>query len=670
MLVLVTLLIGLPAEGALRDRPDWLTVDEKAWLDRHPVIRVGPAPAFPPIEFFNERGEYSGIAADYLREISTLLDVQFDVRRFRDWQAVLDATRHGEVDMWAEAANTAPRRTYMRFTRPYIRMPSLIITRKNLPSLTPEAMSGMTVVAVAGYASTEAFQRRYPEIRVRTVPTVADALNQVSWGQADAAIAASGPAVYFMERLGITNLHVAGQSGYEWALSMAVRKDWPELASILEKALDHIPETTQSQIMQRWIRLDTSHARTERWIWMTLIATICTLVVAGILAWNRSLRNLVARHAAVLAEQRHARQKHLSQVNQLQSQLEAVFDISPQPLMVLAPDGSILRINEAGLRLFELTPADLQDFRKAAMLSSPKEDRQHLDQRWRETIAAGDGRFRWIIRAQLSMKDRKVEVHARPLPHHSPPAVLVALTDLTGQDERLNERAEEFRHLYAEASQAVNRLQEAVDSLRNALTQPDSWQDSTTLLAAQQSALQTLQRLVEDACTAGLFSCFPPDPARTMLNIRGLLEEELPELEHAAQRYGVQVSLLPVDPGLHVFTDPRHLYQAVRYLFRVAGQLANPDSTISLSVQNLTDHVTLAITYHGRPVPSAQSARALNPQLATLPGLSGYELYLARHYIQAQGGRLIIDSAGELSTVMYLRLPRCEDSETDEGGQA
>lgn len=43
------------------------TTEEANWLSQHPTIRIGPDPTFSPIEYFDDDGNFQGIAADYLR---------------------------------------------------------------------------------------------------------------------------------------------------------------------------------------------------------------------------------------------------------------------------------------------------------------------------------------------------------------------------------------------------------------------------------------------------------------------------------------------------------------------------------------------------------------------------------------------------------------------------
>jgi len=40
-----------------------LTEEELAFVEEHPVIRLGVDPKFVPFEFINEDGEYAGITA-------------------------------------------------------------------------------------------------------------------------------------------------------------------------------------------------------------------------------------------------------------------------------------------------------------------------------------------------------------------------------------------------------------------------------------------------------------------------------------------------------------------------------------------------------------------------------------------------------------------------------
>ena len=54
---------------AIDDSISW-TEEELAFIEAHPVIRLGVDPKFVPFEFIDTDGEHKGIAADYLALIS------------------------------------------------------------------------------------------------------------------------------------------------------------------------------------------------------------------------------------------------------------------------------------------------------------------------------------------------------------------------------------------------------------------------------------------------------------------------------------------------------------------------------------------------------------------------------------------------------------------------
>ena len=53
-----------------------LTAEEIAWLEQHPVIRVG-VDAYPPFEIIDNKDRFTVISADYLDEILQRLGIKF-----------------------------------------------------------------------------------------------------------------------------------------------------------------------------------------------------------------------------------------------------------------------------------------------------------------------------------------------------------------------------------------------------------------------------------------------------------------------------------------------------------------------------------------------------------------------------------------------------------------
>jgi len=62
---------------------------EKEFLKKHPIIRIAPDPHFQPVEYIDEKGNYKGMSADFMKIISKELGVKVQIVRCKDWNEVI-----------------------------------------------------------------------------------------------------------------------------------------------------------------------------------------------------------------------------------------------------------------------------------------------------------------------------------------------------------------------------------------------------------------------------------------------------------------------------------------------------------------------------------------------------------------------------------------------------
>ncbi|MBW2638243.1 MAG: transporter substrate-binding domain-containing protein [Deltaproteobacteria bacterium] len=207
-------------------------------------------------------GDYPGARSSFIEE---KLGIEFRVLRFESWEEVLEKARKREVDLLPAAAQTADRSNYVRFSDPHIVLPGVIITRKAVAdNLTMEDLVGMRVSVVKSYVWHELIGKDYPNVGLDLVPNLSTALKKVSLGVSDALIATLPVAIYYIEKEGITNLRVSGETGYFTRLSLATRKDWPEFHGIVKKVLAEISEEEKSTIREKWIHLNSDSSRLSK----------------------------------------------------------------------------------------------------------------------------------------------------------------------------------------------------------------------------------------------------------------------------------------------------------------------------------------------------------------------------------------------------------------------
>ncbi len=276
---------------------------EKQWLSEHPVIRFAPDPNFPPVEWFDTRGNFTGIAAEYIGLIKKKLGVRLEIVRYDSWDDVLAGAKAREVDMLSAAAQTPGRRKYLSFTDPHLEFPGVIITREGTgEKLDIAHLRGMRVAVVSGYVWHEMIAEEYPDIIIDPVPDLQTGLRKVSFGMADAMIENVATATWCIEREAITNLMISGETPYTSRLSFASRNDWPELNGILRKALASIDSETKDGIYRKWIRLDSVSVLRRPVFWISLLSVLgaALFVLLLVMGWNRALQRKVAHRTAEL----------------------------------------------------------------------------------------------------------------------------------------------------------------------------------------------------------------------------------------------------------------------------------------------------------------------------------------------------------------------------------
>ena len=242
-------------KGEMRVVP--LTSEERSWLKTHPIVRIGVDPAYAPYSFRDQDGSYQGLAMDFVTLISQQLGLRIEVVPGLNWTQILEKARDGSLDVVATAVKTAEREDYLLFSKIYIPTPLVIMAREEDQTIDgPEDMAGHKVALVRGYASTQKVMAEHPSIILHMVDTSQDGLTAVSVGEADLYVGVLGINDFVSRKYGISNLKVAAR--YDMLFGgqrFGVRKDWPELVSIFDKALEAIPEKKKISIFDTWISI-------------------------------------------------------------------------------------------------------------------------------------------------------------------------------------------------------------------------------------------------------------------------------------------------------------------------------------------------------------------------------------------------------------------------------
>lgn len=330
-----------------------LTAGERAWLKAHPVITIAPDPDFPPTECFDANGSYTGIAADYVTILQQRLGIRFRIVRLRDWAEVLKKARQREIDVLAAVTRTPERSEFLLFTKPYLELPAVIITRDSFKGpLNLRNLAGRKISVKAGYGARYYVVTNYPQVEVDVVPDIHTGLRKVSFGTRDALLENLLTASYYMEKEVITNLRIAGEAEYVYRMAFGVRSDWPMLQGILNKALASVSPAEREVIYQRWVPLSSRFLLINKRIEAPLIIAAAAVLSMLLLIffWNRSLARQVGRRTRQLNEELNERIRIESALRESEQKFRVLAETSPAAIVLYSGE-EIVYVNPSVTKL-------------------------------------------------------------------------------------------------------------------------------------------------------------------------------------------------------------------------------------------------------------------------------------------------------------------------------
>ena len=254
MALFLTVAVWFPAFHTLAAESLPLTDAERLWIKRHPVVRVSAESDWPPFDFVGDDGQLKGITIDYLHLVAGRIGIRLDFVTQGSWAKRQEQLRQREIDVVGAIKLTTERSEFLQFTDPYFRSPNVIIVRKDDDVGSLAEMDRGIVAVERGWATVSWLDEHYPEHERIEMETTMQALEAVSDGRARVHIGQRAVISYLIQKNLLTNLKIGGKSGLPAAdQRIAVRKDWPELAILFQKALDSITEDERRTILHRWI---------------------------------------------------------------------------------------------------------------------------------------------------------------------------------------------------------------------------------------------------------------------------------------------------------------------------------------------------------------------------------------------------------------------------------
>lgn len=286
-----------------------LTDDEKNWIAAHPEVRVGHDITYAPYSFRDAHGNIVGIDPDVLDLIAQRTGLRFRNETRANWEEVVRDFKAGRLDLLMSLGYVKERESFLIYTRAYGYAPDVLVTRDNSPMpFEIGELRGRGIAVVQGYTAMRAMvESAMTDPQIVEYPTSEAAMVAVARGEVFGAVSDAVNAVYIIKARHLTNLRlgvVLESRGVANENYLGVRRDQPELAAIVNKAIASITPAERHAISNRWVGVELDES-----VWSVRIVRVAGTVVAvavligGLILWhNRRLARELSERRRVQAE--------------------------------------------------------------------------------------------------------------------------------------------------------------------------------------------------------------------------------------------------------------------------------------------------------------------------------------------------------------------------------
>ncbi|NWA84975.1 histidine kinase [Pseudomonas sp. D2002] len=268
-----------------------LNAQQREWLAQHSQLRVGLVLQAPYAQYDRRLQRLSGANVELMQWLAKALNIELTWRNFPSQEQLEAAVRDGEVDIAPGLQQTPAGLRLWLFTDPYMRVPQHIVgIREGGGAVELEKLDELSRVAVRMPSAVADYLRStYPNLNLQGVPMERQALQLLVSQQARYAVVDEAQLSRLSGEAEFAGLAVVGDIGLPQLLRVATRREWPELASIMQSALRAIPARDLDQLHSRWLQPKYPRLSESPGLWQNLSLLLAMFLLASlaVVFWQR-----------------------------------------------------------------------------------------------------------------------------------------------------------------------------------------------------------------------------------------------------------------------------------------------------------------------------------------------------------------------------------------------
>lgn len=266
-------------------------------------IIIGGDYNYPPYEFIDSKGKYTGYNVELSREIAAVMGLNIKIK-LDTWENTRALFDQGKIDILQGMAAT-PERTDLYNFSPHTYVNHSIFARDDSPKITNYTeLEGYRVIVQANGSAFDMLNEAKLNIVLIPVETHADALRLLASGRYDFAVVSNLPGLYLSQKLGLSNIKAISNLERNRLYGYATKTDDKALLSQFTQGLAILKNTgRQQEIYDKWFGPLKASIWSKAGIAVGLFVIVLLLISTVVLIWNKALRKKVESRTKELQAQ-------------------------------------------------------------------------------------------------------------------------------------------------------------------------------------------------------------------------------------------------------------------------------------------------------------------------------------------------------------------------------
>src|SRR6266702_2006668 len=336
-------------------------------------VRVVMDNNYPPYTFLDNGGKLQGILVDQWRLWEQTNGVRVKLHAM-DWGEALRRMKGGEFDVIDTAFKTDERLKFFDFAPPYQKIEVPVFFQHEISGITDIAsLKGFPVAVKAGDAAVDLLES-HGITQLLTFPSYEAIIRAASEHKVNVFVVDKPPALYFLNKFGISSQFRASEPLASGEFHRAVQKANAELLHLVQKGFAAISPAENRAIEKKWNGSTLDAAASLKYF--AYFAGGLGLLVIFLVSWNLVLRRAVARRTAELAAGEERYRSVVEQADDLITRVDA--------------SGRILFVNSASVKYWGLPPDEC--IGRSAFEFIHPDDRRNTTEEFQKWLKSGKDR--------------------------------------------------------------------------------------------------------------------------------------------------------------------------------------------------------------------------------------------------------------------------------------